>query len=52
MHLMVDSSGLKVCGEGEWKVRQHGWSVRWPWRKLYLGINEATGKIIAETLTR
>ena len=51
IHVVVDSSGLKVYGEGEWKVRQHGWSVRRTWRKLHLGVNEATGEIIAQTLT-
>jgi len=51
IHVVVDSSGLKVYGEGEWKVRQHGWSQRRTWRKLHLGINEATGEIVAETLT-
>ncbi len=51
IHLVVDSSGLKVYGEGEWKVRQHGWSVRRTWRKLHLGVNEATGEIVAQTLT-
>ena len=34
MHLVVDSTGLKVYGEGEWKVRQHGWTKRRTWRKL------------------
>ena len=38
MHLVVDSTGLKVYGEGEWKVRQHGWSKRRTWRKLHLGV--------------
>ena len=51
IHVVVDSSGLKVYGEGEWKVRQHGWSVRRTWRKLHLGINQASGEIVAETLT-
>ena len=51
IHVVVDSSGLKVYGEGEWKVRQHGWAVRRTWRKLHLGVNEATGEIVAETLT-
>ena len=49
IHVVVDSTGLKVYGEGEWKVRQHGWSVHRTWRKLHLGANEAT--IVAETLT-
>ena len=51
MHLVVDSTGLKVYGEGEWKVRQHGWSKRRTWRTLHLGVNEATGEIVAQTLT-
>jgi hypothetical protein len=41
-HLVLDSTGLKVYGEGEWKVRQHGYSKRRTWRKLHLSINEAT----------
>jgi hypothetical protein len=44
---VLDSSGFKVYGEGEWKVRQHGWSKRRTWRKLHLGIDEATGEIVA-----
>jgi IS5 family transposase len=51
IHVVVDSTGLKVYGEGEWKVRQHGWSVHRTWRKLHVGVNEATGEIVAETLT-
>ena len=43
LHLVVDSTGFKVYGEGEWKVRQHGWSKRRTWFKLHLGINQATG---------
>jgi NTP pyrophosphatase (non-canonical NTP hydrolase) len=34
-------------GEGEWKVRQHGYSKRRTWRKLHLGINEETGEVVA-----
>ncbi len=51
LHLVVDSTGLKVYGEGEWKVRQHGWSKRRTWRKLHIGVNEATGEILAATVT-
>ena len=51
IHLVVDSTGLKVSGEGEWRVRQHGWNKRPTWRKLHLGIHEATGQIVAQTLT-
>ena len=51
MPLVVDATGLKVYGEGEWKVRQHGWSQRRTWRKLHLGVDAATGEIVAQTLT-
>ena len=51
MHLVVDSTGLKVYGEGEWKVREHGWTKRRTWRKLHVGVNEATGEVVAQTLT-
>jgi hypothetical protein len=47
LHLVIDSSGFKVYGEGEWKVRQHGWSKRRTWRKLHVGVDEATGEIVA-----
>lgn len=51
LHLVVDASGFKVYGEGEWKVRQHGWSKRRTWRKLHLGVDESTGEIIAATVS-
>jgi len=51
IHLVVDSSGLKIYGEGEWKVRQYGWCRRRTWRKLHLGIDADTGEIVAQTLT-
>jgi IS5 family transposase len=47
VHLVIDSSGFKVYGEGEWKVRVHGWSKRRTWRKLHLAVDEATGEIVA-----
>ena len=50
-HLVVDSTGAKVYGEGEWQVRQHGWTKRRTWRKLHLGMDADTGEITAETLT-
>ena len=50
-HIVVDSSGLKVYGEGEWKVRQHGYSKRRTWRKLHLSVNEATHALEAVVLT-
>jgi hypothetical protein len=51
IHLVVDSSGLKVYGECEWKVRKHGWSKRRTWRKIHLGVDENTGEITAQVLT-
>ena len=51
VHLVVDTTGLKVYGEGEWKVRKHGSSKRRTWRKLHLGIDEATQDILAVDLT-
>jgi hypothetical protein len=45
IHLVLDSTGLKVYGEGEWKVRKHGYSKRRTWRKLHLAVDEATGEI-------
>jgi IS5 family transposase len=47
LHLVVDSTGIKVYGEGEWKVRQHGWSRRRTWRKLHLGVDQATHEFVA-----
>ena len=44
---MVDATGVKVFGEGEWKVRQHGYSKRRTWRKLHIGVNEGSGEIVA-----
>ena len=51
LHIVVDSTGLKVFGEGEWKVRQHGYSKRRTWRKLHLAIDEASGEIVASALS-
>ena len=49
--IVVDSTGLKVFGEGEWKTRTHGKSKRRTWRKLHLSVNPATREIVAEVLT-
>ena len=50
-HVVVDSTGVKVYGEGEWKTRQHGVSKRRTWRKLHLAVDEATGEILSEVVT-
>lgn len=50
-HILLDSTGLKVFGEGEWKVRQHGCGKRRTWRKLHLAVNPDGHQIIASCLT-
>jgi Transposase DDE domain len=47
LHLVLDSTGLKVSGEGEWKVRQHGYSKRRTWLKLHRAIDPQTHEIQA-----
>ena len=47
LHEVVDPTGIKVYGKGEWKVRRHGWSKRRTWRKLHVGVDTATGEIAA-----
>lgn len=51
LHVVVDATGIKVYGEGEWKVRSHGWSKRRTWRKLHLGVDAAGGEIVAAAVT-
>jgi hypothetical protein len=51
VHLLVDSTGLKLCGAGEWLLEKHGAKVRRSWRKLHLGIDAETGQIVASALT-
>jgi hypothetical protein len=49
--IVMDSTGLKIYGEGEWKVRMHGVSKRRTWRKLHVGVNPDDGEIQAVLLT-
>ena len=51
LNVVMDSTGLKVYGEGEWKVRKHGYSKHRTWRKLHLGGNPDNGEILAVVLT-
>ena len=51
LHLLVDSTGLKLCGAGEWLVEKHGTKTRRSWRKLHIGLDADTGQIVAATLT-
>jgi len=50
-HIVFDSTGIKIFGEGEWNVRQHGYTKRRTWRKLHLGIDEETQEIVASVVT-
>jgi hypothetical protein len=49
--LLVDSTGLKLCGPGEWLVEKHGTRTRRGWRKLHLAADADTGRIVASALT-
>lgn len=51
IHVVIDSTGLKVFGEGEWKVRQHGYSKRRTWRKLHLAVDSGNNQIISAALS-
>jgi Transposase DDE domain len=51
LHVLVDATGLKVYGEGEWKVRTHGVGKRRTWRKLHIAMNAETGEILASVAT-
>ncbi len=51
LHLLVDSTGIKVEGEGEWNARKHGGPKRRVWRKIHIGIDEQTLEIRAAEFT-
>jgi hypothetical protein len=48
--LIVDSTGLKICGQGEWHTQKHGEKKCKRWKKLHIGVN-AQGQIVASTVT-
>ncbi len=48
--LIVDSTGLKVCGQGEWHSKKHGKKQRRTWKKLHIGVDDQ-GWILANTIT-
>ena len=50
MHLIVDSTGLSIVGEGEWAAAKHGGRGRRGWKKLHLGVDRS-GVIVAQALT-
>ena len=51
LHLLVDSTGIKICGEGEWKVKKHGAEYRRSWRKVHLAIDAETLDVRAVEMT-
>jgi len=51
VHLVVDATGIKIYGEGEWKMRQHGKEKRRTWRKLHIAVNEANHDIVMAVVT-
>jgi hypothetical protein len=51
VQLLIDSTGLKLCGAGEWLVEKHGSTRRRSWRKLHIGMDADTGQILAALLT-
>ncbi len=50
LHLIVDSTGLSIVGEGEWAAAKHGGQGTRGWKKLHLGVDR-TGVILAQALT-
>ncbi len=50
-HLVIDSSGLNVLGEGEWKVKKYGQEKRRIWRKLHLAVDTETHEVICADLS-
>ena len=51
LHLLIDSTGIKVEGEGEWNARKHGGPKRRVWRKIHIGIDEHTLEVRAVEIT-
>ena len=50
-HVVIDATGLKVFGEGEWKMRKHGKEKRRVWRKLHLAIDASTHEVISAVVS-
>jgi hypothetical protein len=51
VHLLIDGTGLKLCGPGEWLIEKHGTKRRRAWRVLHLATDDDTGRIVASVLT-
>lgn len=51
LHLLIDSTGIKVEGEGEWNAHKHGGTKHRVWRKIHIGIDEKSLEIRAAEFT-
>ena len=51
LHLAIDSTGIKLYGEGEWKVRLHKFERRRTWRKLHIAIDHTTHEVVSLSMT-
>jgi len=51
LRLLVDSTGLRLCGAGEWLQEKHGTKVRRFWRKRHIGVDVGSSQIVAASLT-
>ena len=51
-HLVIDSTGLKLYGEGEWKVKMHGWARHRTWRKLHLSVDASTHHVTSALISK
>ncbi|WP_415926492.1 transposase, partial [Neorhizobium phenanthreniclasticum] len=51
VHVLIDSTGLKIYGAGQWLEEKHGVKSRRSWRKLHLAVDADSGEIIAHSLT-
>jgi len=51
VHVVIDATGLKVYGAGEWLVEKHGERGKQTWRKLHLAVDPSTGELLASELT-
>lgn len=50
-HLLVESTGTRLCGAGKWLLEKHGTHARWSWRKPHVGLEADIGQVVVATLT-
>jgi len=51
LNVVFDSTGVKAFGEGEWKVRKHGYSKRRTWRKIHVGMCAESGQVVVSAIS-